>query len=135
MSFLLSVIIRLYICCSFHTWYKNQLAGFHSTWFRAKLTSCTIVMDISSVWLRCLNLLHLADDLTSPSFHSWQNLTAPSTCLGPQSRPTLYNPLDCSTPGSSVQGISQARILKWVTISFSRGIFLIQELNQCLLHL
>ena len=32
-------------------------------------------------------------------------------------------PLDCSPPGSSVHGISQARILEWVAISFSRGSF------------
>ena len=30
---------------------------------------------------------------------------------------TLCNPLDCSPPGSSVHGISQARILEWVAIS------------------
>ena len=29
--------------------------------------------------------------------------------------------MDCSPPGSSVLGISQARILEWVAISFSRG--------------
>ena len=29
------------------------------------------------------------------------------------------NPTDCSLPGSSVHGISQARILEWVAISFS----------------
>ena len=29
--------------------------------------------------------------------------------------------MDCSPPVSSVQGISQTRILKWVAISFSRG--------------
>ena len=29
--------------------------------------------------------------------------------------------MDCSPPGSSVHGISQARILEWVAISFSRG--------------
>ena len=34
---------------------------------------------------------------------------------------TLCSPMDCSPPGSSVHGISQARILKWVSISFSRG--------------
>ena len=34
---------------------------------------------------------------------------------------TLCDPLDCSLPGSSVHGISQARILEWVAISFSRG--------------
>ena len=36
-----------------------------------------------------------------------------------QSCLTLCNPMDCSPPGSSVQGILQARILKWVAISFS----------------
>ena len=29
--------------------------------------------------------------------------------------------MDCSPPGSSVHGISQARILEWIAISFSRG--------------
>ena len=29
--------------------------------------------------------------------------------------------MDCSLPGSSVHGISQARILEWIVISFSRG--------------
>ena len=35
--------------------------------------------------------------------------------------PTLCDPMDCSPPGSSVHGISQARILDWVAISSSRG--------------
>ena len=34
---------------------------------------------------------------------------------------TLFNPMDCSLPGSSVHGILQARILEWVAISFYRG--------------
>ena len=38
-----------------------------------------------------------------------------------QSCPTLCDPMDCSLPGFSVRGILQARILEWVTISFSRG--------------
>ena len=38
-----------------------------------------------------------------------------------QSCPTLCNLVDCSLPGFSVHGIPQARILEWVTISFSRG--------------
>ena len=37
-----------------------------------------------------------------------------------QSCLTLYDPMDCSPPGSSVHGILQARILEWVAISFSR---------------
>ena len=31
-----------------------------------------------------------------------------------QSCPTLYNPIDCNPPGSSVHGIYQARTLEWV---------------------
>ena len=33
---------------------------------------------------------------------------------------TLCDPMDCTLPGSSVHGISQARILEWVAISFSK---------------
>ena len=33
---------------------------------------------------------------------------------------TLYDLMEYSPPGSSVHGISQARILGWVVISFSR---------------
>ena len=33
--------------------------------------------------------------------------------------PTLFDPIDCSPPGSSVHGISLARRLEWVAISFS----------------
>ena len=38
-----------------------------------------------------------------------------------QSCPTLYDPMDCSLPGSSVHGIFQAIVLEWIAISFSRG--------------
>ena len=43
------------------------------------------------------------------------------SCLDAQSCQTLCDPMDCSPPGSSVQGISQARTLERVAISFSRG--------------
>ena len=38
-----------------------------------------------------------------------------------QSCSTLCNPMDSSPPGSSVHGISQARILEWVPIIFFKG--------------
>ena len=38
-----------------------------------------------------------------------------------QSCLTLCDPVDCSLPGFSVHGIFQARVLEWVSISFSRG--------------
>ena len=37
--------------------------------------------------------------------------------------PTLWDPMGCSLPGSSIHGIFQARILEWVAISFSRGFY------------
>ena len=39
-----------------------------------------------------------------------------------QSCLTLSDPMDCSLPGSSVHGISQARVLEWVAIAFSEYI-------------
>ena len=42
---------------------------------------------------------------------------------------TLCDPMDCTLPGSCVHGILQARILEWIAISFSRGIFLTQGSN------
>ena len=50
-----------------------------------------------------------------------------------QSCPTLCDLMDCSPPGSSVHGISQARILEWVAIF--QGIFPTQGSNPHLLRL
>ena len=36
-----------------------------------------------------------------------------------QSCLTLSDPMDCSLPGSSIHGISQARVLEWGAIAFS----------------
>ena len=38
-----------------------------------------------------------------------------------QSCLTLCDPVNCGPPGSSAHGISQARTLEWVAISYSRG--------------
>ena len=37
-----------------------------------------------------------------------------------QSCQTLSDPMDCSPPGSSVHGFSQARVLEWGAIAFSK---------------
>ena len=39
--------------------------------------------------------------------------------------PTLFNPVGCSPPGSSVHGVLQARILEWLAVPSSR------ESSQC----
>ena len=43
-------------------------------------------------------------------------------CLVTKSCLTLFGPTDCSLPGSSVHGISQATILEWLAIPFSRDL-------------
>ena len=53
--------------------------------------------------------------------HTWYNLSfsALCCCLVAQSCPDSCDPMDCSLPGSSVPGISQARVLEWAAVSFS----------------
>ena len=53
--------------------------------------------------------------------HSQNQNTLKLKVLVTQLCPTLCDPMDCSPPASSVQGILQAKILEWVVISFSRG--------------
>ena len=43
--------------------------------------------------------------------------------LDTQLCPTVWDPMDCSLPGSSVHGNLQGIILEWVAILFSRGSF------------
>ena len=67
---------------------------------------------------QCLfHLLVKTDNCFSPILCFWLVVV----CLGAKSHLTLCNTVDCSLPGSSVHGISQAKILEWVLISFSRG--------------
>ena len=63
----------------------------------------------------CVTLLHTL----------YTHLHIKNACMGAcavtQSCLSLCNPMGCSPPGFSVHGISQARILEWVAVSFSRG--------------
>ena len=49
----------------------------------------------------------------SPMHESERESEVAQSCL------TLSDPMDCSLPGSSVHGMSQARVLEWGTIAFS----------------
>ena len=63
-------------------------------------------------WHYCINSLHLNA--------KWNTiLSVLCCCLVTKSCPALCDPMDYSSPGPSVHGISQARILEWVAISFS----------------
>ena len=43
----------------------------------------------------------------------------------------LCDPVDCSPPGSSIHGISQARILEWVAVFFSRSTLRCPRIPAC----
>ena len=64
----------------------------------------------------------------------WEELN--STCMHTQSLSHVWlcYPTDCSLSGSSVHGILLARILEWVTISFSRGSSRPKDQTRHLLH-
>ena len=51
-----------------------------------------------------------------------------------QSCPTLFDPMDCSLPGSALHGIFQTRVLEWFAISFSRGSSWPRDQTPGLLH-
>ena len=65
-----------------------------------------------SLWGHC-------DDGPGPCFWFWYHPLC--LCSVTLLCPTLCDPVDCSPLGFSVHGISQARILEWVAIFFSRA--------------
>ena len=58
---------------------------------------------------------------TATHMCAYPYLSMSTRVLVVQSCLTLWDPMDCSLPGSSVHGILQARILDWVAIPFSKG--------------
>ena len=56
-------------------------------------------------------------EFAATGWSRWAPITVAVECvLVTQSYPTLFDPMDCSPPGSSVYGILQARILEWVAL-------------------
>ena len=81
-------------------------------------------MQVGAAW-RSLWIFQQDFKKCCPTFktESWSPFL--SVCV--QACLTLCDSMDWGLPGSSVQGISQARILKWVAISFSRGFSKIRD--------
>ena len=69
----------------------------------------------------------------NPNAYSYRFFLRFCCSLG-ESWPTLCNPVEGSPPGSSVHGISQANIPRWVAMASSRGIFQTQASNLHLLQ-
>ena len=107
---------------------SHPLALFVVMLSKAHLTSHSPLKGIQ-IWT-----YWLGEQVTQRSFQfSWnQNprcytdtYCVPTRCqvlvLVAQSCPSLWDPMDCSPPGSSGHWILQTRILEWVAIALSRG--------------
>ena len=94
--------------------------SYHSI-YHLSLESCTFTHWISSLQtclhtipsLSCCHLTLLCRSLGWFLIVFWIACSVTLLC------PTVCDAMDCSTPGSSVHGIFQARRLEWVAISYS----------------
>ena len=89
---------------------RTQLKRLSSSSSSSTLTSSTMLLTSPSDFLMalCMSHTHPADEKGSLE------------CVF--SPVWLCNLMDCNLPGSSVHGIFQARILEWVTLSYSRDL-------------
>ena len=96
-----------------HSWSQMMLTSRHSSTSRKIQTMsalwCRDKIDIMNSWA------YLSPLLTNNNARLYRECVRPcvlcaQTCL------TLRDPMNCGPPGSSVCGISQARILQWVAI-------------------
>ena len=106
----------------------NQLRNIHKTqWIythRSLLLPSTILVFLLSTHQPSKRLLSFFPLLVLLSLIPWQKISVTleltCSCSVAQSCPTLCDPMDCSSSGSSVHRIFQMRILDWLAI-FSRG--------------
>ena len=85
----------------------------------------TVEISISSVYCTNFNFLDfiifMKDVTIGGSLLKIYAAAAAAAAKSLQSCPTLWDPMDGSSPGSAVPGILQARTLEWVAISFSNA--------------
>ena len=117
------------------SWQSGDQWRSWSYWQRECAPGWAKTIAESYLKLLCLRLLYLYPfilTLPHPSLTLFSKVEV--KVLVAQLYLTVCNPMDCSQPGCSVHGILQARILEWVAIPFSRGIFPNQGLNPSLLY-
>ena len=82
------------------------------------------MLDLSQGWPRDRGVADRGWKKREPAkciFHTLTFAWCACVCWVAQLCLTFCDSMDCSSPGSSVHGIVQARILEWVAISSSRG--------------
>ena len=96
------------VCCSYIPQFCSSVDG-HLVWFCILAIVRNAAMNIGihvCFWIRFMGFFEYVPESESEVA---------------QSCPTLFDPIGCNLPGSSIHGTFQARVLGWVVISFSRG--------------
>ena len=97
---------------------RRQENKFHIQLSEAQGLGAFMCMLVAQSCPHLLCLLHWqVDSSTTAPMHVFK-----VKVLVTRSCPTLCDPMDCSQPGSSVHGISQARVLEWVAILPDPGV-------------
>ena len=112
----------LYWFCHTSTWIHH--ACIHVPNLETPSTSLPVpslwVIPVHQPWASCIMHRTWTDDSFLIWYYTCFNVILPNHSTLSLSHRALWYPLDCSLPGFSIHGILQARILKWVAISFSR---------------
>ena len=92
--------------------YKLEVVSYSSKSFHSVNRNCKLIKESKQIYSRSLlgSITTLILQLMS-----FSKAVVTKLCL------TLTTPWTVAQPGSSLHGTSQARILEWITISFSRG--------------
>ena len=104
------------VCCHSTCWVSSQLRKRILRHLRCHRQ----LRGVSQVILNC----HGNHSNICQKLLAWGESEVAQSCL------TICDPMDCGLPGSSVHGIFQARVMEWVTISFSRGFFQCRDRTQ-----
>ena len=90
-------------------------------WIKSLIINSTEELDFRGTWFQSPILSHPSPNLseneaiTTRAISCWNG-----TCVCVQSCPVICSSMDSNPLGSSVHGVLQTRILKWVAVSFSR---------------
>ena len=94
---------------------EREVRNLHKPYLKTELSKCWYLLPM---FLKLISGSESSETLWSDS---WPHLLELLKVKITQSCLTLWDPTDCSIPGSSIHGIFQARVLEWVAIPFSRG--------------
>ena len=85
-----------------------------------RLQRCLSTLNQGNFWYHAAEKFRFLElELSNCLFRNWSGLVKNICAKALWSCPTLWGPVDCSSSGSSVHGILQTRMLKWVACLLS----------------